>query len=81
MNSAEEFHARSEELELDQDDRLITVDVTDFFVVGDHWYLARKAASILEPKDRNLIEKVFLFFSQKPTRHQDTVRIRVSFPG
>ena len=51
LNSLEEFHARTEELELDQDDRLITADVKDFFVVGDHWYLARMAASILEPMD------------------------------
>ena len=34
LNSVEEFHARTEELELDQDDRLITADVKDFFVVG-----------------------------------------------
>ena len=61
LNSVEEFHARIEELELDLDDRLITVDVKDFFVVGDHWNLARMAASILEPKDRNVTEKVILF--------------------
>ena len=48
-------------MELDQEDRLITADVKDFFVVGDHWYLARMAASILEPKERNLIERVILF--------------------
>ena len=53
-NSLEEFHARIEALELDQDDRLITADVKDFLVVGDHWYLARMTASILEPKGRNL---------------------------
>ena len=81
MNSVEEFHARIEELELDQDDRLITADVKDFFVVGDHWYLARMAASILEPKDRNLLEKVVLFFTPKPVRDQHTQRIRWSFPG
>ena len=34
LHSVEEFHARIEELELDQEDRLITADVTDFFVVG-----------------------------------------------
>ena len=61
LNSVEEFHSRIEGMELDQEDRLITADVTDFFVVGDHWYLARMAASILEPKDRNLIERVILF--------------------
>ena len=62
MNSAEEFHSRIEELELDQEDRLITADVKDFFVVGDRWYLARRmAASILEPEDRNLTERVILF--------------------
>ena len=61
LNSVEEFHSRIEELELDQEDRLITADVKDFFVVGDHWYLAKMAASILEPKDRNLIERVILF--------------------
>ena len=60
LNSVEEFHARIEDLELDQDDRLITADVKDFVVVGDHWYLARMAASILEPKDRNLTEKIIL---------------------
>ena len=37
MHSVEEFRSRSEELELDQEDRLITADVKDFFVVGDHW--------------------------------------------
>ena len=61
LNSAEEFHSRIEELELDQEDRLITADVKDFFVVGDHRYLARMAASILEPNDRNLIERLILF--------------------
>ena len=61
LNSGEEFHARIEELELDQDDRPITADVKDFFVVGDHWDLARVATSILESKDRNLIEKVIQF--------------------
>ena len=48
LNSVEEFHARVEELELDQDDRLITADVKDFIVGGDHWYQVRMAASILE---------------------------------
>ena len=57
MTSFEEFHSRIEELEFDQEDRLITADVKDFFVVADHWYLARMAASILEPKDSNLIER------------------------
>ena len=36
LNSSEEFHTRIEELELDQDDRLITADVKDFSVVGGH---------------------------------------------
>ena len=36
LHSVEEFHSRNEELELDQEDRLITADVKDFFVVGDH---------------------------------------------
>ena len=53
LSSVEEFHAGIEELELDHDDRLITADVMDFFVVGDRWYLARIAASVLAPKDRN----------------------------
>ena len=61
LQTVEEFHARKEELELDQDDRLITADVKDFFVVGDHWYLARMAASILEPRDWHLTEKAILF--------------------
>ena len=61
LNSVEEFNARMEDLELDQDDRLITADVKDFFVGGDHWDLARVATSILEPTDKNLIEKVILF--------------------
>ena len=61
LQTVEEFHARKEELELDQDDRLITADVKDFFVVGDHWYLGRMAASILEPRDRHLTEKAILF--------------------
>ena len=52
LNSVEEFHSRTEELELDQEDRLITADVEDFFIVGHHWYL--------EPKDRNLIERVII---------------------
>ena len=64
LNSVEEFHARMEDLELDQDDRPITADVKDLFVVGDHWDLARVAASILEPTDKNLIEKVILFYSE-----------------
>ena len=65
LNSLEEFHARTEELQLDQDDRLITADVNDFFVVGNHWYLARMAASILEPMDRSLIERgSFCFHSE-----------------
>ena len=64
LNSVEEFHARMEDLELDQDDRLITADVKDFFVVGDHWDLARVATSILKPTDKNLIEKVILFYSE-----------------
>ena len=66
LNSVEKFHSRIEELELDQEDRLITADVKDFFVVGDTWYLARRAASILEPQDRNLTERVILFFAPKP---------------
>ena len=57
---------RIEELELDQADRLITADVKDFSVVGDHWYLTRMAASILDPKDRNLIERVILFLLRNP---------------
>ena len=61
MKSVEEFHSRIEELELDQEDRLITADVKDFFVVGDRWYLARMAASILEPKDRHWTVGVILF--------------------
>ena len=61
LNSVEEFHSRIEELELDQEDKLITADVKDFCIVGDHWYLARMAASILEPMDRNLTERVILF--------------------
>ena len=52
LRSVGEYHARIEELELDQEDRLITADVKDFLVVVDHWYLARMAASILEQKDR-----------------------------
>ena len=64
LNSVEEFNASVEELELDQNDRLITADVKDFIVGGDHWYLVRMAASILEHKDRNLIEKVILFYSE-----------------
>ena len=58
LKSVAEFLSRIEELELDQEDRLITADVKDFFVVGDHWYLARMAASI---STGNLIEKVILF--------------------
>ena len=61
LNSAEEFHSRIEGVEHDQEDRLITADVKDFFEVGDHRYLARMAASILKPKDRNLKERVILF--------------------
>ena len=61
LNSVAEFHARIEHFELDQDDRLITADFKDFFVVVDLWYLARMAAAILESKDRNLIERVLLF--------------------
>ena len=53
--------SRIEELELDKEDRLITADVKDFFVVRNHWHLTRMAASILEPEDRNLIERVILF--------------------
>ena len=60
-NVVEEFRTRIEELELDQDDRLIITDVNDVFVIGDHWYLAKTAATILEPKDRNLINNVILF--------------------
>ena len=66
LNSLEEFHARTEELQLDQDDRLITADVNDFFVVGNHCNLARMTASILEPMDRNLIEKVILIILRNP---------------
>ena len=74
MNSVEEFHSRSEELEFDQEDRLITADVKDFFVVRDLWHLARMAASILELEDRNLIERVsHSVFVTKPTCDQHTV--------
>ena len=75
LNSVEEFHSR-----IDQEDRLITADVKDFFVVSNHWYLARMAATILEPKDRNLIESHSVF-APKPVRGQHTVWIRVNFPG
>ena len=52
-------------MEFDQEDRLITADVKDFFMVRGHWYLARMAASILEPKDKNLIEREsFCFCSE-----------------
>ena len=82
LNSDEEFHARIEELELDQDDRLITADVEDFFVVGDHWYLARMAASILEHEGQEFERvKSFWFFAPKPVRDEHTERIRWSFPG
>ena len=66
LNSLEEFHARTEELELDQDDRLITADFKDFFVVVDNWYLARMAAAILDPKGRNLVQKVILIKLRNP---------------
>ena len=60
-NVVEEFRTRIKEWELDQDDRLIIADVNDVFVIGDHWYLAKTAASILEAKDRILIQNVILF--------------------
>ena len=77
MNSLEDIHARIEHLELDQDDGLITADVKDFFVVGEHWYLARMAASIVEPMDRSLIEREgHSVFTPKPIRDQHAERIR-----
>ena len=74
MHSVEEFHSRSDEVEFDQEDRLITADVKDFFVVRDHWHLARMVASILEPEDRNLIERVsHSVFAPKPICDQHTM--------
>ena len=81
MNSVEEFHSRIEGLKLDQEDRLITADVKDFFVVGDRWYLARMAASILEPKDRNWMERVILFFLRNQFVTSTLCESGVNFPG
>ena len=81
LNSVEEFHARVEELELDQDDRLITADVKDFIVGGDHWYLARMAASILEHEGQEFDRESRSVFNPKPVCDQHTERIRGSFPG
>ena len=36
LNSVEEFHGRTEKLVLGPNGRLITADVKDFFVVGEH---------------------------------------------
>ena len=83
LNSVEEFHSRIEELELDQEDRLITADVEDFFVVGDHWYLARMPASILEPKDRNLsatIERLTLQNSKTLVTRPTVTRVTFDLP-
>ena len=61
LNSVEEFHERIEKLMLGPNDRLITADVKDFFVVGEHQYLSKMAASILNVKDRNLVGRIILF--------------------
>ena len=47
LNAVEQFH---------------TTDVENFFTIDDHWYLTRMIASISESKDRNLMQKVVLFF-------------------
>ena len=74
LNSVEEFHSRIEGLELDQEDRLITADVKDCFLVGDHWYLARMAASILELKDSKEFDREsHSVVAPKPVRDQHTV--------
>ena len=64
LKSVEEFHERIEKLVLGRGDRSITADVKDFFVVGEHQYFAKKAASILNAKDRNFVEGIILFLLQ-----------------
>ena len=48
LNSVEEFHERLEKLVVGPNDRVITADVEDFFVVDEHQYLAKMAVSILK---------------------------------
>ena len=57
-----------ENLVLGPNDRLITADIKDSFVVGEHQYLAKMAPSILTAKDRHLVDGVILFFAPKPGR-------------
>ena len=45
LNSVEEFHERMENLVLGPNGRLITADIKDSFVVGEHQYLTKIAAS------------------------------------
>ena len=73
LNSVEEFHERIGKLVLGPSDRLITADVKDFFVVGEHQYLAKMAASILNAKDRHLVDGVILFLlrSQVVQKHNN----------
>ena len=42
-------------------DRVITADVEDSFVVDEHQYLSKMAVSILNAKDRHVVERNSLF--------------------
>ena len=78
LNSVEEFNASVEELELDQNDRLITADVKDFIVGGDHWYLVSMAASILEHKDRRGSHSALLrnqFVTSTPSESEGVFKV------
>ena len=66
MNSVEGFHERIEKLMLRPNDTLITADVKDFFVVGEHQYLAKMAASILNVKDQKSRRGNHLVFAPDP---------------
>ena len=61
MNSVREFHERLEKLVVGPNDSMITADVEDFFVVDEHQYLAKMAVSILNAKDRHVVERNSLF--------------------
>ena len=52
-------------------DRVITADVEDFFVVDEHQYLAKMAVSILNAMDRHLVERNSLFLLRSQLKHND----------
>ena len=62
LHAVAEFHETSKNMKLSHDDRLDAADVNDFFAVGQHQNVERRAISILEREDRALGERLMHFF-------------------